>query len=51
MKRGLPKGQLPGFQQDIDRKGKYGLENIVNWFISKKCTLLNQYQLKRVKAV
>lgn len=42
VKRGLPKVELSGFQQDIDRKGKYGLKNIiVNWFISRKCTLLN----------
>ena len=52
VKRGLPKAQLPGFHQDIDRKGKYGLENtVVNWFMYKKFILLNQYHLQRAKAI
>lgn len=52
VERGLPKAQLSEFQQGIDRKGKHGLGNItVNWFISRKFILLNQYQLKGVNAV
>lgn len=50
MEKGLRKPQLSEFQQGIDRKGKYGLENTtVNWFKFKKFILWNQKGLTQYK--
>lgn len=50
MEKGLRKAQLSEFQQGIDRKGKYGLENTtVNWFKFKKFILWNQKGLTQYK--